>query len=199
MEEIWKNVKGYEGLYQVSNYGRIKSLGRYITRNRYGKTYRTWQKENIKTPTKNNKGYFTIKLSKDNIDYSPKIHRLVAITFELPLPEHLKWHDYDELEVNHKDEDKSNNRIDNLEWCTHDYNCNYGTRNERHSLYMTNNKLFSKTVLQYTKDGQFIAEYPSMMEASRKTGINNSCICMCCSGKRNSTGGFIWKYKNEGN
>lgn len=92
-------------------------------------------------------------------------------------------------EVNHKDEDKLNNRVDNLQWCSRSYNINYGVRNERVS------KKLSKPVLQYDLDGNLIKEWPSAAEAGRN-GFNHNHISECCRGKLKSHKGYIWKYKN---
>lgn len=110
MEEIYKDIKGYEGLYQVSNYGRVKSLN-----------YRRTGKERLLKQILHTNGYFYVRLYKSNKWFS--IHRLVAETF-IPNPENLPC-------VNHKDEVKTNNHVDNLEWCTNEYNLNFGSRNER--------------------------------------------------------------------
>ena len=113
MEE-WKDIKGYEGIYQISNKGRVKSLN-----------YNRTGKEKIREGTVDNTGYKIISLSKNGKEKKYSIHRLVAQAF-LPNPDNLPV-------VNHKDENKLNNNVENLEWCTHKYNCNYGTRNERTS------------------------------------------------------------------
>lgn len=111
MEE-WKDIKGYEGLYQISNKGRVKSLGNNKSR-----------KEKIRDGKIDNNGYKRIGLCKNGKEKKYKIHRLVAQAF-LPNPDNLPV-------VNHKDENKLNNNVENLEWCTQEYNCNYGSRNEK--------------------------------------------------------------------
>ena len=95
--------------------------------------------------------------------------------------------------MNHKDEDKTNNTVDNLEWCTHEYNVNYGTRNKKVA------EKLSKPVLQYTLDGEFVKEYISLMECYRKNGFNCSNISKCCRKLEHykSAYGYIWRYKNE--
>lgn len=209
MEEIWKDIKGYENLYQVSNLGRVKSLGRwvdYVSKN--GKPFKRWQKETITYGSSDGDGYKRVTFRKNKKEDYWKVHRLVAIEFNLPIPDYLKWHDYEELDINHKDEDKANNNIDNLEWCTAEYNDNYGTRNNRMKNNLTNRKDISITTLQYTLDGQFVKEYPSASEAERQTGVSKEMIRKCCKGgyidKRtdkwiniNQSGGYIWKYKKE--
>ncbi len=176
MLEIWRDVKGYEGLYQVSNLGRVRN-------SRTGK---------IIKPYKIKGGYLQLLLCKNGTVKHCLVHRLVAMTFPdlVDWTEDAKGKPFNVLQVNHKDEfDKANNCVDNLEWCTAKYNINYGTFQFRKAISK------SKPVLQYTLDGQFVAEYPSAMEAERQTGISHTKICMVCQGKRNKAGGYIWKYK----
>ena len=115
-EEIWKPVVGYEGLYEVSSLGRARSLGRFVSINRF-------LKGRILRLCYNAKGYLRAQLSSNNKAKMYMVHRLVAIAF-LPNPDNLP-------EVNHIDEDKTNNSVENLEWCDGKYNVNYGTRNDR--------------------------------------------------------------------
>ena len=119
-EEIWRPVVGYEGLYEVSSYGRVRSLDRYV-KGRYG-NYRL-HKGKILSPAKDKTGYLKVVLSCNGKSKTIKVHRLIAQTFILN-PDNLP-------EVNHKDEDKTNNRVENLEFCNRKYNCNYGSRNIR--------------------------------------------------------------------
>lgn len=168
-KEIWKDILGYEGLYQVSNFGRVKSL-------KFGK-------ERILKLTKDKDGYLIVNLYKNNKSKTFKVHRLVAEAF-IPNPDNLP-------QVNHKDEDKSNNIVSNLEWCDVKYNQNYGTRNKRIGKSNTNGKR-SKTVLQYTLDGKFVREWESYRECKRN-GFNH--VSECCRGKLKSCEGFIWLYK----
>ena len=190
MLEIWRTAiyKGviYEGLYKVSNLGRILSLN-------YNKT----GKAKLRTPVEDKDGYFTVQLSKNGKRKTCKVHRLVAETF-LYNPENLP-------EVNHKDEDKTNNFVflnedgsinkekSNLEWKTHRDNINHGTHNERSAKTRTNGKQ-SKPVLQLTLDGELIREWPSIMECARN-GFNQSHVCLCCNGKQKTYKGFKWCYK----
>lgn len=112
--EIWKDINGWEGLYQISNYGRVKSLSKYLY-NGYGYF---WSKEKIMKLTNNQDGYLRIHLRNNGKRKVYSVHRLVAEAF-IPNPNNLP-------EVNHKDEDTSNSKVDNLEWCTSKYNSNYG-------------------------------------------------------------------------
>ena len=174
--EIWKDIKDYEGLYQVSNWGRVKSLGNGNSNN---------SKERILKLYIERCGYLNVFLSKNGKRKMCSVHRLVAETF-LENPENLP-------EVNHIDEDKTNNRVENLEWKTHRDNLNHGTHNERVAKSNTNGKC-SKKVIQLTLTGDFIREWPSTAECGRN-GFNFSNIAACCRGKIKSAYGYIWKYK----
>lgn len=161
MIEEWRDIVGYEGLYQVSNLGRVKSLRNNI----------------IRKPTANRKGYKQVDLWKDGEVTHPSIHRLVAFHF-LEVPSN-----YEEMEVNHKDEDKTNNRADNLEWCTREYNQQYGTRNQRIAATL------SKPVVCIDND----TIYPSVKFASMMFG-NLGHINCCCDGRRKTAGGLQWEW-----
>lgn len=173
MEEIWKDIEGYEGLYQVSNMGRVRSL--------------KYKKERILKPRKQS-GYYRVSLYNDK-KYEYSIHRLVANAF-IPNPDNLP-------QVNHKDENRTNNCINNLEWCTPKYNYNYGTINIRKSQKQLNDKNKSKVVLQYSLDGTFIKEWKSTMDVERNLGFAHTHIVAVCNGKSRIAYGFLWKYKNE--
>lgn len=178
--EEWKPIEGFEELYHVSNYGRVKSLPRRGTIN----------ETRILKPCKNRDGYLQVCLYKDSTKQYKTIHRLVAEAF-LPNPNNLPC-------INHKDENKENNNVENLEYCDIAFNNSYGTRNERVSKAMTNGKL-SKTVLQYDRNGNFIREWPSAREIERQLGFVNGNICKCCIGKPhyNTAYNFIWRYKDD--
>ena len=184
MEEIWKDVKGYEGYYLVSNLGNVKSVDRYV---KHDEENVSLKRGAYKKAQLFECGYMYINLSKNGKSNYFRVHRLVAEAF-IPNPDNLP-------EVNHKDENKLNNCVDNLEWCTREYNLNYGTGRERNKLKLINNLKLSKAVLQYTKDEVFIKEYPSAAEVERETGINHSNVALCCMGKRKTAGGYIWKFK----
>ncbi len=179
MEEIWRNIKGFEGLYQVSNFGRIKSLN-----------YRHTKKERIMKLSVNNCGYLYVNFHIEGKNRVYMVHRLVAETF-IPNPKGYK-------QVNHINEDKTDNRVENLEWCTAKYNVNYGNCIKKRSskrVGILNTKI-SKQVLQFDINGNFIREWPSTREIERTLGYNHNNICSCCNGKINQAYRYVWKYKN---
>ena len=177
LNEIWKDILGYEGLYQVSNWGRVRSLDRWI-KSCYGS--KQFIRGKILKLCIGLSNYLFVSLCKNGKHTNFLVHRLVAEAF-LDNPDNLP-------QVNHKDEDKQNNHYLNLEWCTHEYNINYGTRNEKCS------KKLSKPVLQYTLDGQFVKEWKSIKECGRN-GFVSANIYKCCNGKRKKHKCFIWRYK----
>ena len=176
MEEIYKDIEGFEGLYQVSNKGNVKSLvnNKGVAREKLLKLV------NI------GNGYLRVILCKDKTRKRFFVHRLVANAF-LPNPTNLPC-------VNHIDECSTNNFVTNLEWCTHKYNCNFGTRNERMSKSKRNDHNKSKKVYQYSKEGELIAVWKSTNEAGRN-GYNFGNVASCCRGKRKSYKGYIWSYE----
>lgn len=183
--ETWTDIRGYEGLYQVSDLGRIRSLGRLCKAKNDSQSKK---KERILTQEITVFGYCRVRLF--NSDGKAKhyaVHRLVAQAF-IGNPEGY--------EVNHRNEIKTDNRVENLEIVTSKDNCNYGTRNKRLSEKNTANKaLWCKGVIQKDKDGNIIAEYDSRLDAERKTGINNRHISQCCNGSRQTANGYIWENK----
>ena len=178
MEEIWKDKKDYEGHYQVSNCGRVKSFDTY----RKGKngSIRFYKGKILKLKT-NKDGYSQIGLWKNGKRKYFLVHRLVAEAF-ISNTDNLPC-------VNHKDENKQNNVVSNLEWCSAQYNNTYGTRIERVALKK------KKLVLQFTLEGKFIKEWPSAIDAEREGGFISECICKVCKGKQKTHYNFIWRYK----
>lgn len=166
MEEIWKKIEGYEDLYKVSSFGRIYGVKR----------------KRLMKCQENHNGYLRVTLCKDGKIKPFFVHRLVAQAF-IPNPDNLP-------QVNHKDENKLNNSVENLEWCTQIYNSNYGTGVERCA------KQKMKMICQFSLDGEFIQEWKSIKEASTTLGIHHGNITQCCKGNRNHAGMFVWKYKH---
>ena len=177
-KEIWKDIQGYEGLYQISNLGRIKSLERMIiTSNNITKKI----SEKILKPCLRKNGYYSIVLQKNNKSKYYTIHRLVAKEF-IPNPNNLP-------QVNHKDENKTNNNVNNLEWCTSKYNINYGSHNERQSLSR------SKTVYQYSLDKKLLNVWKNTHDVNYKLGYHQGNIAACCRGERKTAYNCIWSYE----
>lgn len=176
--EIWKDIIGYENLYQGSNWGRVKSLERIDCIGHH-------RKERILKPVPDKDGYLRVGLRKNNKRKNFLVHRLVAQAF-LDNPNNLP-------EVNHRDENPQNNFVSNLEWCSAKYNSNFGTRNKRIIAKNTNGKR-SKKVYQYTLDGQFVREWESTKECGRN-GFDQGHVAECCRGERKTHKDFIWKYK----
>lgn len=163
--EVWKDIDGYEG-YQVSNLGRVRSF-------KNGKV-------RILKPSSDKCGYLIVNLCKNSSSKSCRVHRLVAQAF-IPNPNNLP-------QVNHKDENPSNNIVSNLEWCDAKYNINYGTRNEK----------TSKVVIQIDKNTNVVINiFPSTREAERQTGYGHGYICDCCKGKYKTAYGYKWKYQQK--
>ena len=171
-QEEWKPIPGYEGLYEISNYGRVRS-------------YKRSSKGKILSPCKDGSGYLFVILCKDGKTKLRRMHRLVAEAF-IPNPNNFP-------QVNHMDECKENNYFGNLEWCSPAYNISYGTRTRRMA------EKNSKPVVQLDKKGNFISEFESLTEASKITDIVISSICCCCNHKPGYklAGGFLWIYKDE--
>lgn len=135
----------------------------------------------------NKDGYYVVNLKIDNKYKTYNVHRLVALHF-ISNPNNLPI-------VNHKDENKLNNKVENLEWCDYEYSVNYGTRGIRSGKTMINNKEKSKVILQYSKNNVLIKEFPSSNEIQRQLGYLQSNIIKCCKGKYRQAYGFKWKYK----
>lgn len=161
MREIWKDIEGYEDKYMVSNYGNVKSNNKVLTK-------------------QNGYNYFRVTLSNNGKRKHFQIHRLVAKAF-IPNPKNLP-------EVNHKDGNKQNNMVENLEWCTR-------SENELH-CYRNNPELHKTSIInQYDLNGKFIKQWKSIKDALKELKINN--ISACCRGKRNTAGGYIWRYERQ--
>lgn len=172
IEEQWLDIPGYEGLYQISNFGRVKSF--------YFKNLRILKPHKVK-------GYSNVELYKNKKKKQFYIHRLVMENF-CPIE------NMNVLDVNHKDEDKSNNHISNLEWMTHKDNLNYGSRAEKARMKMQGkNSSRSKKVRCIEKD----VIYEALREAERQLGIPATNISKACKGKIKTAGGYHWEYVEE--
>lgn len=192
MKEVWKDIEGYEGLYQISNFGNVKSLDRKVNakNNKKRLIKGTFLKLRF-----NNRNYNIVSLYKNNIQEVRFIHRLVAETF-IPNPENKP-------EVNHIDGDKQNNKIDNLEWCTRTENNKHAWKtglnkvsdNQKKAAAQSAKKRFSKKIIQYDLKGNFIKEWDSMSEAQRQLNIWHESIGKCCKGEIKTSGKYIWRYK----
>ena len=172
MKEVWKDIPEYEGLYQVSSMGNIKSFSK---------------KKNGKNliPQKNKKGYYQILLYKNKKPYTKKIHRIVAKAF-IPNPDNLP-------QVNHIDGNKINNCMNNLEWCTNSENQIHAYKNGLEK------PRFQRRIKQYDINGNYIKTFEYIRNAQKELNIDGSSISKCCKGKRKSAGGYIWKYVNDNN
>lgn len=164
----YRPIPGYE-TYFVNEYGDVvkKVNGLY---------YRKKQRSD-------KQGYMDVFLTKDGKRHTMKVHRMVALAF-IPNPNNYP-------QINHKDEIKSNNHVSNLEWCTAKYNSLYGTRIERYRAKI------GRKICQLTLDGETIALFNSMTEASKSTGIDRGSINNCCLNKRKTAGNFRWEYASE--
>ena len=166
MEEIYRDVVGYEGFYKVSNLGNIYSVKR----------------NKVLKPTLIDNGYLQVDLYKDTKHKKFGVHRLVAIAF-IPNPDNLP-------QVNHKDEDKTNNCVYNLEWNTAQENINYGTHNFRSGIKRR------KPINQYDLQGNFIKTWNSGTEIEKTLGFTHTNITKCCRDKIKTAYGYKWQYAN---
>jgi len=167
MSEIWKDIRGFEGRYQISNKGRVKNA-------KTGTILKPYLRKN---------GYLYVRPYKDGKNHDKSVHGLVAEAF-ITNP-----HNYSE--VNHKDENKTNNDVSNLEWCNHSHNINHGTRNKRVA------EKLSKAVFQIDLNGNIVDKFYGLHEAHRQTGVDFRNIQKCCKGLCKTVGGYMWRYANE--
>ena len=172
MKEIWKDISGYEGLYQVSNLGRIKRI-----RNRTCKILKEQKKQS---------GYIGCTLSKNGIVKHYKVHRLVAEAF-IPNTEHKP-------QINHINGDKTDNNVNNLEWCTARENINHSFKAGLSKGRRDAENKLSKKIGQYSLNGDFIKEWDSAMQIQRELGFNNSAISACCLRKYRQCYGYLWRH-----
>ena len=197
---VRKPVVGYEGYYEVDQLGRVFSVDRVISVDDNGRKYEKpiagkQMKQSLK-----NKGYKIVSLTKDGKTKMAYVHRLVAEAF-IPNPDNLPM-------VNHKDEDKTNNFLENLEWCTAKYNCNYGTGIKRHADKIKGRESEKRiAVIQRSIDGAFINLHSSVKEAAASVNGTTGAISAACNGRRKTAYGYLWGHdfcsygerKNNGN
>lgn len=170
MKELWKDVPGYSGVYEISNTGLVRG------------------KNGIRKLLLSHDGYQYVKLCNRGQEKKMKVHRLVALAF-IPNPLGLP-------EINHKDENKQNNNVCNLEWCDRKYNNNYGQRNIIAGKSIREAK--QRCVFRYDLNGNFIDSFESAKVAESVLKINHTGITKSASNKRKSAGGYIWKYHGQG-
>lgn len=187
-EELWKDVVGYEGYYQVSNSGRVRSVDRLV-KGCYGSLQH--RKSVILSAAINTAGYYSVVLTKNARGRMYRVHRLVAEAF-LPNPKNLPV-------VNHKDEDKLNNSTENLEWCTYSYNTTYNKSMQKRitTRNLNNSHGCEKRVYQYNTNLQLVKVWKSLMEVSRELQLPWGNIAKCCNGVkyRHTAYGYKWSYK----
>lgn len=202
MEEVWKPIVGYEGYYEISNLGRVKSIERWV---KQGKSLRH-VKESFKQPHIGAYGYPSVTLCKEKKSVDIPIHRIIAKAF-IPNPENKPA-------IDHINTDKTDYRLENLRWVTNKENSNNSLTLQhcREKTYTKevikqrletrkrgNTKTAPKTVFQYTKDGVFVKEYFSITEAQRITGINHNSIHRVLNDNTQSAGGYLWTDKPTDN
>lgn len=202
LKETWKNIPGYENLYQVSNLGNVKSVDRIVRQwNGYNYSEKIYKGTILKQY--DNKGYKRVLLYKNGKVKNYFVHRLVAQVF-IPNPQKLS-------QVNHKDENKINNNVENLEWCSSTYNINYGKRNAIVSSKMIKRKLkdstkkklsisqnsHKKPIVQYDLKGNLIKRWESAREIERELNIRHDLVAKCCKGFLHKTNNYIFEYCKE--
>lgn len=173
MTEEWKKVEGFEGFYEVSNFGNVRSLN-----------YHNWGIVKNLTPVVDRYGYERVCLTKNGKQFNRLVHRLVATAF-VENPNDLP-------QINHLNEIKTDNRVVNLEWCSAKENTNHGTRNQRMSQSKKNKNC--KAVVQMDMNGNEIRKWVSFMEVNRVLGYDVGFLARCCKGRSKSAYGYMWCY-----
>ena len=184
--EIWKDIENYEGLYQVSDLGRVKSLERDVY---YSNGAVHHIEEKILVPILDRGGYSYIHLYKNGKMKREYVHRLVATAF-IPNSENKP-------QVNHRDEVKTNNVVENLEWCTASYNALYGTKIERMLQNRRSYKLGNNPQAKSVFCVELNKKFDSIRRAEEELGVNINCIVGACKGRQKTAGGFHWRYADE--
>lgn len=181
--EVWRSVVGYEGLYEVSNLGRVRSLDR-IQYNPVAATHQTFHPGHIMNGVVSHRGYRMVMLRDVNGKRKNcSVHRLVAMAF-IPNPNNLPF-------VNHKNYNQLDNRVENLEWCTEYDNVHYGRADRIRQAHQPKNK----AVLQFSLDGKLLGEYINITSAARAVGTTRMNIRKCCGGIYKQAAGYKWIYK----
>lgn len=180
--EVWKDIEGYEGIYQISNQGRVKCLPKDVVSTKYGHVRH--YPERIAKVYSRPKGYLYVELSKDGKAKKVSIHRLVA--------EHFIPNVEDKPQVNHIDGNKVNNKVDNLEWVTASENIKHAHNNSLRGEFHK-----GIAVEQYTMSGEFVRRFKSINKASKITGIDYSTIKKNCEGIFKQAGGYLWRYTEQ--
>lgn len=181
MSEEWKDIEGFEGIYQISTYGRVRSCDRYVKNSNSGYRFVPSQ---ILSGYKDKDNYCGIVLYNQRKHKNCKVHQLVAKAF-IPNPNGYR-------EINHKDENPSNNNVDNLEWCDRRYNNTYNGRAIRVGITQ------SKKINQYAKSGELIKQWSSSREPQKALGYASGNIIKVCKGKAHTAYGYVWKYASTG-
>lgn len=177
VSEVWKDIPEYEGLYQVSNLGRVKSLPKH------------YHQEMILKNKLTKDGYHETTLYKNNKSKCIRTHRLVAIAF-IPNPNNKP-------QINHIDGNKLNNNVNNLEWCTNRENIDHSLKTGLQNHKGKNNPK-AKSVLQYDLQGNLINRYDTLREATQMTGVLENKISMVCNHHSKTAGGYVWKFERRG-
>lgn len=182
MKEIWKDVKGYEGFYQVSNLGRVRSVDRLVNGNHINCDFQ-FRKGKLRKLRKNRCGYWVVMLRKNSTAKGFLVHRLVAEAF-IPNPNNLPY-------INHKDENPANPIVSNLEWCDAKYNSNYSNVGEKVA------KFKFRRIIQFDLNMNELKRWDSLKEAAHSINRAQQNISRCCRGKAPTCGGYKWKYEDE--
>lgn len=177
-KEIWRDIPGWEGFYQVSNKGNVVSLN-----------YNRTGQRRLRIPRIGKGGYLYVVLHKNGVSKTMKIHRLVAITF-IPNPNNLP-------QINHKDENKLNNNVENLEWCDSSYNNKYGSRPRKvlDAHKRNGSSKSERPVVKIDRSGTIVDEFISISDAARRSGVRRESLRDCVLGRQHTCVGYFWKYK----
>ena len=187
--EVWKDINGYKGFYKVSNWGRIKSLDRIIKSKRYHNNGQHY-KERILKQIASSDGYMRVQLYIDSQHFKTfRVHILVAKAF-IPNP-------LNKPQVNHKDGNKNNNRVDNLEWCTNGENGQHAWDNHLRTKRYGKENHASKKVIQYSKDGSVLKVWDCINDIIKTLGYCRTSIIHCCQHKTQYSHDYIWRYYEE--